>query len=71
MLDIFFDGVERDNTILVLVKKRGTPDFHAMDVVLFGDSTLLQKETDVVSEWPRWIYRATRISEIVETIKLW
>jgi hypothetical protein len=66
-LDIFFNGVKRDDEACVVVDKKSAPNGHAPDTVVFKLSTFLKKHPNVITKWTmRTTDRATRIAERIK-----
>ena len=70
VLDILFNGVERDNEAFGLMHKESTPSWHALDIVVIKFSALLKKHPDIVTKRAFWIDGATGVSKRVKPVKL-
>ena len=62
MVNILFNSVKREDAALVMNKK-GTPNGHSSDAVIFRLSTLFKEKTNVISEWTGGVYGTTRFSK--------
>lgn len=66
LVDIFLDGIEREDGAPLVMHKKGAPDGLRLDGVLFGDRTFLKELANVLSEWPAGTDGAAREAECVE-----
>ena len=66
VVDVLFDSIQGDHEAGFLVNKKGTPQRHALDMVIFYLCTILKEKTNVVSERSCGLNRATGMSKGVK-----
>lgn len=70
-MDIFFNGIKRDNKVITLNDKESAPNGHTLHIVILRLCTFLKKEPNVIAEGTCGVHWATRVSKTVEIVNLW
>jgi len=71
VVDVLFDGVKRSHYVGLIMDEKGTPKGVPGDAIIFGFSSFLKENPNVIAESTQRYNWNTRVTERVKPEKFW